>query len=219
MKALLVGATGATGKDVLNLLLDDPSFQQVDIFVRKPIPLSHDKLNIHIINFDNIKEWQHLVKGDVLFSCLGTTLKAAGSKKEQWKVDFDYQYAFAKAARQHGVHTMVLVSSSMASPDSVFFYNKMKGRLEQEVKALNFSFLRIFKPPLLIRENSDRKAEVWSSKIIRYLNSLGLLKSQTPLPTSILAQALVQASKDKQTLSITYDSKEIWAYAEKQHLL
>ncbi|RYF80745.1 MAG: semialdehyde dehydrogenase, partial [Chitinophagaceae bacterium] len=99
MHALIIGATGATGKDLLQLLLQKPSVQQVTIFVRKPVAINHPRLQVHIINFDEPASWQHFVKGDVLFSCLGTTLKAAGSKEAQWKIDFDYQYQFALAAK------------------------------------------------------------------------------------------------------------------------
>src|SRR5215213_2193835 len=103
MHALLIGATGATGKDLLNLLLKDETFHQIDIFVRRKLELQHEKLHVHVIDFDKPEQWQHLVKGDVLFSCLGTTLKVAGSKEAQWKIDYDYQYNFAKAARENNV--------------------------------------------------------------------------------------------------------------------
>src|SRR5918994_4181591 len=116
MHALLVGATGATGKDLLELLLKDDAFHRVDIFVRRNLDLQHEKLKTHVIDFDKPYEWNQLVNGDVLFSCLGTTLKVAGSKEAQWKIDYDYQYQFAKAARENGMHSYVLVSSGFASP-------------------------------------------------------------------------------------------------------
>ncbi|MEH7549743.1 NAD(P)H-binding protein, partial [Neobacillus vireti] len=109
MHALLIGATGATGKDLLDLLLKDDSFHQVDIFVRRNLDVQHEKLKIHVIDFDKSEQWRYLVKGDVLFSCLGTTFKTAGSKEAQWKVDYDYQYQFAKFARERNVNNYVLV--------------------------------------------------------------------------------------------------------------
>lgn len=95
--------------------------------MRRDLGLRHEKLKIHVIDFDKPKQWKHLVKGDVLFSCLGTTLKAAGSKEAQWKIDYEYQYQFAKAARENDVDKYVLVSTSLASPDFLFFYTRMKG--------------------------------------------------------------------------------------------
>ena len=195
MNALLIGATGATGNDLLALLLKDASIQQVDVFVRRNLNVSHEKLKVHIINFDKPEEWKHLVKGDVLFSCLGTTLKAAGSKQAQWKIDYDYQYYFAKAAKENNVPCYVLVSSVSASPDSAIFYLRMKGQLEAAVKALGFPSLHIFNPPVLIRKNSDRFAEVVGWKLIKFVNKIGLLRSQKPLETGILAQAMLNVAK------------------------
>ena len=129
MKILLIGATGATGRDLLKLLLDDSEVDSVVIFVRRDVGIEHHKLTIHVIDFEKPEEWVHLVNGDVLFSCLGTTLKDAGSKAAQWKVDYDYQYSFAKAARQNGVECYVLVSAMNASSNSGFFYSRMKGKL------------------------------------------------------------------------------------------
>ena len=211
--ALLVGATGATGKDLLDLLLNDKDFHQVDIFTRRGLKVQHEKLRVHVIDFDKPDQWKHLVKGDVLFSCLGTTLKAAGSKEAQWKIDYDYQYNFAKAARENNVESYVLVSASNASPKSLFFYGKMKGQLEEAVKALGFQSLTIFNPPLLIRKNSDRSMEVAGKKILQFFNKIGFFLSQKPLPTEILAQAMINIAKTDSKGFTTLKSGEIWKCA------
>lgn len=214
MKAILIGATGATGKDLLQLLLKDDSFTHVHVFVRRKLEISHNKLNIHVIDFDKPEQWRHLVKGDVLFSCLGTTLKAAGSKEAQWKIDYDYQYQFAKAAKENDINNYVLVSSSGANPKSNIFYTMMKGKLEEAVKALNFWKITIFNPPILERKNTDRKGEIIALKAIKFFNEIGLLRSQKPLPTEILAQAMINSAKIKQTGLTFLKGKEIWERAK-----
>ncbi len=195
MKALIVGATGATGKDLLEQLLNDSYFKQVDIFVRRKLNIEHKKLKIHVIDFDKPEQWHNLVKGDVLFSCLGTTLKAAGSKEAQRRVDYLYQYQFAEAARQNGVETYVLVSAAMASSKSNIFYSRIKGELEDDVKALKFPKLVIFNPPVLVRKESDRGGEVKMVKVMNFISSLGLFKSSKPLPTASLAKAMIASIK------------------------
>jgi uncharacterized protein YbjT (DUF2867 family) len=214
MKASIVGATGATGKDLLKILLEDDDFDRVDIFVRRDVDQRHDKLNVHVIDFDKTDEWKDLVKGDVLFSCLGTTLKAAGSKEAQWRIDYDYQYEFAKAARENGVDNYVLVSSSGASPNSFLFYPKMKGQLEEAVKRLGFSKLSIFNPPILERMGTDRSGEVLGLKVIRFANRLGLFRSQRPMPTEVLARAMVNAAKKREVGVHSYSTEAIWKQSQ-----
>ena len=213
MHALVIGATGATGKDLVELLLQDESFQQVDVFVRRVLEIQHDKLNIHVIDFDRPEEWAHLVTGDVLFSCLGTTIKAAGSKENQWKVDYTYQYEFAKAAKQNGVERYVLVSADFASPKARSFYSRMKGKLEEAVIKLDFSSATIFNPPILERKNSDRTMENLGLKAIQFINKAGLLRSQQPLPTEILAQAMINSAKKDDKGLNTIKGKAIWERA------
>ena len=190
MKALIIGATGATGKDLLSQLLADDTYTEVHCFVRKPLVLSHPKLHAHVVNFDTPEAWSDLLHGDVAFSCLGTTLAVAGSKEAQWRVDYDYQYAFAQQCKANGVPTFVLVSAAMANAQSKVFYNRMKGQLEDAVKAFEFTRLLIFQPSILIRSNSDRGAENFSVKAIHFLNKIGLFKRYRPMPTNILAQRM-----------------------------
>jgi len=205
----MIGATGATGKDLLDLLLKDAAFERVDIFVRREVAVRHEKLAVHVIDFDKPEQWRELVKGDVLFSCLGTTLKAAGGKEAQRRIDYDYQYNFAKAARENNVDRYVLVSAALASPESRLFYSRMKGELEVAVKALGFRRLAIFNPPILIRKGSDRAGEVAGLKLINFFNKLGLFRSQKPLSTEVLAQAMINAAKSEAASIAAYGNEEI----------
>ncbi|MCD9615589.1 NAD(P)H-binding protein [Chryseobacterium gleum] len=215
MKALVIGATGATGKDLVNQLLNDKEFDEVDIFVRKPVDIHNDKLKVHVVNFEKPEEWKDMVKGDVAFSCLGTTLKDAGSKEAQKKVDFDYQYEFAKAAKENNVEDYILVSAYGANPQSKIFYSKMKGELEEAVKQLHFNKITIFKPGMLERKDSERTGEVLGSRIIKFANKLGLLESQKPLPTDILAKAMINSSKIKSNGYSSIKLGNIFCFAEK----
>ncbi|MBL3549056.1 uncharacterized protein YbjT (DUF2867 family) [Chryseobacterium rhizosphaerae] len=215
MKALVIGATGATGKDLVNQLLNDKDFEEVDIFVRKPVDIENERLKVHVVNFEKPEEWKEMVKGDVAFSCLGTTLKDAGSKEAQKKVDFDYQYEFAKAAKENNVEDYILVSAYGASPKSKIFYSKMKGELEEAVRQLHFNKITIFKPGMLERKNSGRTGEVLGSRIIKFANKLGLLESQKPLPTDILAKAMINSSKIKSNGYSSIKLGNIFCFAEK----
>lgn len=197
MNALLIGATGATGTDLLKKLLNDTSFDEVAVFVRKPIAVTNDKLKVHVVDFDRPEEWSHLVKGDVAFSCLGTTLKAAGSKEAQRKVDYDYQYNFATTAKENNVAHFILVSSYGANSKSNIFYSQIKGELEDAVKKLNFKKTTIFNPGMLQRKNTDRPGEVVAQKVLQFINMLGLFKKHKPLPTEVLAQAMMNAAKNQ----------------------
>lgn len=217
MKALVIGATGATGKDLVNQLLNDKDFEAVDVFVRKPLDIQNNKLNVHIVNFEKPEEWKNSIKGDVAFSCLGTTLKTAGSKEAQRKVDYDYQYEFAKAAKENNVEDYILVSAYGANPKSKIFYSKMKGELEEAVKQLHFTKITIFKPGMLERKDSDRAGEVLGSRIVKFANKLGLLESQKPLPTNILAKAMIKSSKIKSNGYSSIKLGNIFCFAEKSN--
>ncbi len=216
MKALVIGATGATGKDLVKQLCQDSDFDEIDIFVRRRSDFHHEKVKAHIVDFDHPEEWKHLVKGDVAFSCLGTTLKSAGSKENQKVIDYDYQFNFARAAKENNVQDYILVSAYGASPDSKIFYSRIKGELEEAVKNLKFEKTTIFKPGMLERKNTDRNGEVFGLKIIKFLNKFGLFKSQQPLPTDVLAKAMIVASKIKSNSFSEIKLHSIFSFAEKK---
>ena len=208
--ALVIGATGATGKDLVAQLLEDVAFDNVHIFVRRDVDLHHGKLHVHVVDFDKMDEWKDLLKGDVFFSALGTTIKKAGSQQAQWKIDYTYQYEVAKAARANGVETMALVSSAWATADSKVFYTRMKGQLEDDVKKLGFRSLFIMRPPSLIRKDTDRLGERISVSMIQALNKIGLLRSIRPMPTAQVAKAMIAKAKEGKEGVFTLEPKDLW---------
>ena len=194
--AILIGATGATGSELLSQILNDDYFGKVVVLSRRQMDIIHPKLQIHIIDFDHTSIWTHLVNGDVLFSALGTTLKVAKTKANQFKIDYTYQYQLAKAASDNGVATYVLVSSYGANENSFLFYPRTKGQLDAAVQKLLFKHIHIFRPGILHRQLTKlRPVEKISIFIINALNKIGLLKKQKPMPVKLLAEKMILVSK------------------------
>jgi uncharacterized protein YbjT (DUF2867 family) len=193
MKALIIGATGATGKDLTRVLLDDPSYTEVVAFVRRSSGLAHAKYSEVVTDFEKLEEVSDFIKGDVWFSCLGTTLKAAGSKEKQWQIDHDIPAKFAKIAKRNGVPRAVVVSAYGASTKSKVFYSKMKGELDELIANLGFEQCIIFRPGFLLRKDTDRASERIMAYVLKFVNSLGLVRKFRPLPTSTLAAKLAKA--------------------------
>ena len=212
MKAIVLGATGAVGLDLVEMLLKDNAFSGVEVFVRRAMPMENGKLTTHIVDFKQLKDWQDMIKGDVVFSCMGTTLKAAGSKERQYEIDYTYQLEFAQAAHSNGVPIYILVSSAMANANSKLFYTRMKGELEEAIQQLHFQKEVIMRPPLLIRKNTTKTDEKVVVVVLKVLNALGLFKKQRPMPTEVVAKAMIVAAK--QGVSGIFEPTDIWNLAK-----
>jgi len=192
MKAIVIGGSGATGKYLVRRLLADDRFDEIVLLLRKLTAETHPKLKQVIVDFDQLNDYAEQIDGTVAFSCLGTTLKDAGSKEVQRKVDYDYQYNFAKIARQNGVATFVLLSAQNANAKSSFFYSRMKGELEQSIGALAFNKLIIVQPGLLLRPGTERVVEKISVKVLSAVNKVGLLKQYAPTHVDQVAAAMIR---------------------------
>ena len=213
MKAILLGATGAVGRDLVRQLLQDDRFTELYLLVRRPLEdLSSPKLRIELLDFDQPDQWPDFPEADVLFSSLGTTLRDAGSQAAQYRVDYGYQYEVARRAAARGVPHYVLVSSWGAKPKARSFYSRMKGELEEAVQALPFRRISILRPPLLLRPGSTRGGERLAAAVLRGLNALGLLRAFRPMPTSVVARCMHALSTSQH--SGILKPHDIWPYAD-----
>ncbi|PWJ42589.1 NAD-dependent epimerase/dehydratase family protein [Sediminitomix flava] len=209
--ALVIGATGLVGKNLVQLLLHDAAYDKVIVFARRSTNIGHSKLQEHIVDFDHIESWKELLKGDVLFSAMGTTIKKAGSKDVQYKIDYTYQYDVAKAASEQGVNQYVLVSSSGANAKSPIFYARMKGELDEAVIKLNFEKVAIIRPSVLVGEREERRfGEMIGIKLGKVLSAiLPPIAKYKPIRGETVAQAMINSLKvptDKKLLVYELDS-------------
>jgi len=215
--AIVIGATGLVGSSLVQLLLKDNRFSKVKILARRSTGLNHLKLEGHIINFDYPQQWKHLVKGDVLFSALGTTLKSAGGKEAQYKVDHTYQLNVAKAAAENDVPVYVLISAAMANEHSRIFYTRMKGELERDIRRLPFKYIHIIQPGMLVGDRKEnRPFEKIGTPVLQFLNNLGIAKKQKPIDASIVAQAMINVAFKKERVVNIYSLLEVFEQGKTQ---
>ena len=155
---LLAGATGLTGELLLDCLLNEPTVERVLAHSRKPLA-DHPHLE-NPVGDPAVFLPQLSGPVDVAFCCLGTTIKQAGSEEAFRAVDHDMVVAFAKRAREMGARHLIVISAIGADPESSIFYNRVKGEMEQSLRAQDWPQLTIARPSLLIGERlEERPAE------------------------------------------------------------
>jgi uncharacterized protein YbjT (DUF2867 family) len=208
--ANVIGASGLVGKELVKQLLDHPEFEKVRIFVRRTTGIVHPKLEEQIIDFDQTNTWKPLVTGDVLFSMLGTTIKTAKTKENQYRVDFTYQYEFAKAASGNGVPTYLLVSSMGANPKSSVFYSRMKGELEDAVAKLPFQKSVIVRPSILDGNRQEKRTGEKAGLFLSQFLTKFILKAYRPTPVDVLASKMIRLSLEKVSGIRTIEGLEIF---------
>lgn len=158
MNVMVLGATGLTGHLVVQRLLAREEISKVVVPVRKKMSLEHSKLDQHIVDFDDLSAHADIFAVDALVCCLGTTIKKAGSQANFRKVDYGYALAAARLAREQGANAMILMSAIGASSGSTIFYNRVKGELEDAVRELEFPYLSIYHPSLLLGGRTEHRS-------------------------------------------------------------
>jgi uncharacterized protein YbjT (DUF2867 family) len=204
------------GRQLVQLLLSDTRYEQVKVFTRRNFGMQHNKLRAHEVDFDDIVSWKKHLTGDVLYSSMGTTLKLAGGKEAQYKVDYTYQYQIAKAASANGVKTYVLVSAAGSNPTSRIFYSRMKGELERDIMKLPFETIQIVRPGMLAGERVNvRMGEVIGNGILSVVGVIPGLGMYIPIPARVVAQAMINATFRREVGIHSYTLKDVFRLAEK----
>lgn len=208
--AVIIGATGAVGREIVNEILSGEYYDRIYILGRSSISkLPEDsRLAKIIIDFDNINFDMDILENVDVFASLGTTIKIAGSKENQRKIDVSYTVNFAKLC-EGKVRSFNVVSAIGAKSNSKNFYNSLKGELENKLKEMNLGILRIFQPSLLIsRRDDNRFLEEIFMKVAPIFQFVlkGKTKKYRPIEASLLGKVIVRfATENKGKGTYTYN--------------
>ena len=198
--AVIIGATGAVGKEILKEILSCEYYERIYVLGRNSISRlpEDDKLTKIVIDFENMRFDTSILDNADIFASLGTTIKIAGSKENQRKIDVDYTVNFAKLC-EGKVRSFNVVSAIGANSKSKNFYNSLKGELEDKLKEMNLGTLRIFQPSLLISKREDKRflEEIFMkvAPIFQFVLK-GKTKKYSPIEASLLGKEMVRFAVD-----------------------
>ncbi|MBK3495478.1 NAD(P)H-binding protein [Viridibacillus sp. YIM B01967] len=210
--AIVVGATGLTGQELVKCLCESEEYVEITVIARRELKYEHPKLVVKVRHFDQLEE-NDFEFAHELYCCLGTTRKKAGSKATFEKVDLEYPLNIASIAKKRGIPHVLVISAMGANENSKFYYNRVKGRMEHNLIALELPQLSIFRPSLLMGNREElRLAENLGGVAINLLKPVffGALKKYRAIPAKKLAEAMhIIALYSKKQKVAVYDSTAI----------
>ncbi|MCX7999200.1 MAG: NAD-dependent epimerase/dehydratase family protein [Leptospiraceae bacterium] len=216
MRAVLLGYSGLVGSFVLQELVQESSFETIHCIGRKRAP-ALPKVNYVFSDFSNLEEIQKEFQVNVVFCCLGTTIAKAKTKEKFYEVDYEFVLRSGRIAKNQGVEKFLLVTALGANPNSLFYYNQVKGEIEKAMEKLDFPFLGIFRPSLLLgpREElrlGEKIGEGFGKFIAPFL--FGSLAKYRPIEAKDVAKGMVKVSKLKKIGTEIYESDTIYKLSQ-----
>ncbi|NRF39074.1 oxidoreductase [Pedobacter foliorum] len=213
-KAILLGASGLIGKNLLTQLLNNPGYTEVLAIGRRTLNMEHPKLKELIVDFDHIDQYASNIKGDVVFCCLGSTNSKTPDKVQYKKIDYQYPLDVGSIAQNNGATSYHLVSAIGADVNSSIFYPKTKGEVERDLKAIPFKSIYIYRPSFLDGNREEKRtAEKIMIVLMRFLNPLliGGLKKYRSIKIETVASAMLKESLTDKKGVFIYSSDQIEA--------
>lgn len=211
--AVIAGATGLIGKELVNQLLNSPRYAQVVALTRRPWRKEHPKFVNVVTDFKDLDKALAQYRIDDVFCCLGTTIAKAGSKDKFAEVDLTYPLALAKATLALGAKQYMLVTALGADKSSSIFYNRVKGQVEEAIRAEPFSAVHIFRPSLLLGSREEKRAGEEAAKVVyKYLGFL-IPKKYKGIEGRTVAKAMQEMAAREQHGVFVHESKEMQQFA------
>lgn len=208
-KVILVGASGLIGSNLLSMLIESDEISRILLLVRKSLKITNHKVQELIINFDELEKYSSEMRGDIIYSCLGTTKAASPDKNLYRKIDLEYPIKLAEIGVKNGIAQFHLVSALDANAAATNSYLKLKGELEKELKKISIISLHIYQPSLLTGNRIEsRTAEKIAISAFKLIDPLlrGPLKKYRSIKAETVAQAMLNQSLKNLKGTFTYPS-------------
>ena len=209
--ALVFGASGLVGSQLVNLLINSSDYSKIKLFVRSSIKFDSSKVQVIQTDFHNLSNYINDIKGDDCFFCIGTTKKNSPDKNEYKRIELEIPKEIGQISKLNLVKSFSFVSSGYANPKHSGDYLRYKGLVEEELKRLQYYKLGILRPSFLIGERKENRiGEKIGILIFKILSPIfiGPLKKMKPIQANIVAKAMLNISKNDLTKN-TFESNEI----------
>ena len=208
--ALVAGATGLIGKQLIQLLLNDPYYGKVIAVTRKPFTPGGtvSKFENVVVDFDKLSTLS-TPRADDVFCCLGTTIRIAKTKEAFRKVDYEYPLALAQSTRQLGASQFLLVSALGADKRSSIFYNKVKGEIEEAIGHIAFRSIHIFRPSLLLGDRTEKRQGEGAATIFFKFFGFLIPSKYKAIDSLKVAKAMVARAKENEPGFFFHESLEM----------
>ncbi|EHJ91971.1 NAD(P)H-binding protein [Vreelandella boliviensis] len=203
--AVVIGATGAVGSQLVTQLSQRDEVANVILIARRELNLQRDfpgaitsKIQTHLVDFDQLEPQVTplIPSGSVAFVALGTTKKQAGSEEAFRRIDHGLVLGFARACKTAGVRRLGVITALGANVRSASFYNRVKGKVERDIQGLGLASVFFARPSLLLgRPYDGRFAETLASAVLAPTASL-LPKTVRPISVARVAAAMIVVAFD-----------------------
>lgn len=188
--AAIAGASGLVGSHLLRLLLQENEYGKVIALVRKPLPLTHPKLEQRVVDFNDPESLK--TGADDVFSCLGSTIAKAGSQEKFREIDHDYPLNLAKVSKAEGATGFYIVSAAGADSRSSIFYSRVKGELDDTLNGMDFTRLGIFRPSMLLGDRQEFRLGEKIGKVLMQWLSFIIPSKWKAVQAETVAKAMLQ---------------------------
>lgn len=205
----MIGVTGLVGRNCLPLLVTHRAYHEIVLFTDRPLDLDHPKIKECVVDFDQLEKHAQLFHGNDFYCCLGSTPAKATDREAFHRIDYEQAFAAARIAAANEVNQIMLLSAVGANPEANLYFSRVKGELEEAVKALSFWATHIFQPSLLLKERNDNRwGEKWANKLGKVIDSAtgGLLTKYKPVEAEIVAKAMINAAQQLRAGTHVYPS-------------
>lgn len=191
--AIILGATGLTGRMLLNRLLKDENYSVIKLFSRSSIGASDPKIEEHLIDLFELDKYEEQFKADEVFCCIGTTKAKTPDEGTYYKIDYGIPVTAAQLAKRNGIKKFLVISALGADADSSIFYNRTKGEMERDVLKENIAETYIFEPSLIAGPRQEKRFfESLAKHLMKVGNYLlmGPLKKYRSIHPDTIAKAM-----------------------------
>ena len=201
--ALIAGATGLVGNELLQKLLVSTRYTSVIALARSPLIPEHEKLTNIITGFHNLEDSIKDLYPDDVFCCLGTTMAKAGSKEKFYEVDFHYPLNLARATLRRGAKQYLLVTALGANKGSSIYYNRVKGEVEEAISQTGFETIHIFRPSLLLGSRTEKRPGEDAAKGLYKVFNFAIPRKYKAIPADRVADSMItMAARDMKGIFI-----------------